>query len=275
MKRRTLLTTGLPLLLLGGAIALSAADEKKQESTPALKVLMICGGCCHDYESQKLILSEGISARANVEFTVVHEGPGPKVKESRDHKVSIYEKEDWAKGYDLVLHNECFGAVNDDAFIERIAKPHFEGVPAVMLHCSSHSYRTAKTDEWRKCLGISSLKHENNRDLLIKTINAEHPVMQGFPNEWLNKADELYINDKVWENAVPLAKSFGEETQKDHTVIWVNTYGKGKVFATTLGHGNDTMADPIYLDLVTRGLLWAAGKLDDQGKPLPGYGPIQ
>jgi hypothetical protein len=34
------------------------------------------------------------------------------------------------------------------------------------------------------------------------------------------------------------------------------------------------MQDPVYLDLVTRGLLWACGKLDGgegNGKPLPGY----
>ena len=35
---------------------------------------MVTGGCCHDYEAQKKILSEGISARANVEWTIVHEG---------------------------------------------------------------------------------------------------------------------------------------------------------------------------------------------------------
>ena len=36
------------------------------------------------------------------------------------------------------------------------------------------------------------------------------------------------------------------------------------MFATTLGHNNDTVADARYLDLVTRGLLWSVGKLDDQ-----------
>ncbi|WP_218280166.1 ThuA domain-containing protein [Verrucomicrobium spinosum] len=140
-----------------------------------------------------------------------------------------------------------------------------------MLHCSTHSYRAAKTDEWRKALGQTSMSHEKNRDLLVKTVNAEHPVMQGFPKEWLNKADELYKNEKLWENFVPLAQAYGEETKKDHAVIWVNTYGKGKVFGTTLGHGNATMEDPVFLDLVARGLLWACGKLDDKGKPLPGY----
>jgi hypothetical protein len=34
------------------------------------------------------------------------------------------------------------------------------------------------------------------------------------------------------------------------------------VFATMPGHNNDTVADPRYLDLVTRGLLRSASKLD-------------
>ena len=40
-------------------------------------------------------------------------------------------------------------------------------------------------------------------------------------------------------------------------------YGKTKVFATTLGHNNETVADARYLDFVARGLLWAVGKLDE------------
>src|SRR6267142_5716633 len=39
-----------------------------------LKALLITGGCCHDYEAQKKIISEGISARANVTWTILHEG---------------------------------------------------------------------------------------------------------------------------------------------------------------------------------------------------------
>jgi len=32
------------------------------------------------------------------------------------------------------------------------------------------------------------------------------------------------------------------------------------------------VSDPVYLDLVTRGLLWVCDKLDADGKPKPGYG---
>jgi type 1 glutamine amidotransferase len=255
----------LTALSIFGAFVVSSPAADAAKPAP-LKVLMVTGGCCHDYENQKMILAEGISARANVEFTIVHEGG-----DKRDHKVSIYENPDWAKGYDVVLHNECFGAVTDVPFVERIAKAHFDGVPGVMLHCSTHSYRMAQTDEWRKCVGQTSMSHEKNRDLHVKNLKPDHPVMKGFPMEWLDAKDELYKNEKLWENFVPLAKAFGEDTQKEHVLVWVNTYGKAKVFGTTMGHNNSTMSDPVYLDLVTRGLLWACGKLDDNGKPLPGY----
>jgi type 1 glutamine amidotransferase len=247
-------------LLAGPAIA--------QETKP-LRVLMVTGGCCHDYEAQKLILSEGISARANVEWKIVHEG------KDRKDKVSIYAHDDWAKGFDVILHNECYGAIEDVAYVERIAKPHFEGVPAVMLHCSTHSYRAAKTDEWRQAIGQTSMSHEKSRDLTIKVLAADHPVMKGFPDGWVSPMDELYKNEKLWPNLVPLAQSYGVDTKKDHVVIWTNTYGKGKVFGTTLGHGNITMRDPVYLDLVARGLLWACDKLDENGQPKPGYGPVK
>ncbi|MEM7391555.1 MAG: hypothetical protein AAF492_04335, partial [Verrucomicrobiota bacterium] len=60
-----------------------------------------------------------------------------------------------------------------------------------------------------------------------------------------------------------------------HSCVWVNTYEKSKVFATTLGHHNVTMEATEYLDLVARGLLWACGKLNDDGTPAEGFGPVE
>ena len=237
------------------------------DSIAPLKALLVCGGCCHDYEQQKKILSDGIAARADVTFTIVHEG------NDRTNRVSIYEKPNWWKGYDVIIHDECFGFVDDDQFIENITAAHAAGVPAVMLHCAEHSYRKGKTDEWRKLLGISSFSHESRRDLDVKVMNADHPVMKGFPAEWHDAGDELYKNEKLWPNMIPLAQAYGTETKKDHVCIWLNTYGKARVFVTTLGHQNSTVSSDVYLDLVTRGLLWTCDKLDDNGKPKAGYGP--
>src|SRR5688572_12831027 len=165
------LTMTLLLTLLCTPIAFA------QEQAKPLKALLITGGCCHDYERQKKILSEGISARANVEWTVVHEGEGPK-KGGTNHRISIYEKYDWAKGYDVVVHNECFADVNDVAFVERVAKAHHDGIPAVVIHCTMHTFRGAKTDEWRKLLGVTSTSHEGHRPVLVKNLKANHPIMK-------------------------------------------------------------------------------------------------
>jgi uncharacterized protein len=248
-------------LLFAATILVTFAAEPAKP----LKALLVCGGCCHDFGSQKTILSEGVVKRANVEFTVVHEG------NDRTNRVSIYEKPNWWKGYDVIVHNECYGMITDDKFVENIAAAHKAGVPAVMLHCSTHSYRAAKTDAWRETLGLRSMSHDTRRDMTIKNVKPEHPVMKGFPAEWLDAKDELYRNEKVWPSVTPLATSYSVESKKDHVVIWLNNVGDTRIFATTLGHANDTMQSVVYLDLVTRGLLWSCDKLQEDGKPKAGY----
>src|ERR1700722_95111 len=135
-----------------------------------IRALLVAGGCCHDYEHQKAILTDGISTRANVTWTIVQEG------DDRDHMVSIYEKPDWAKGYDVVVHDECFGDVTNVDFIEHIAKAHFDGLPAVVIHCAIHSYRKSTTDEWRKLLGVSSYYHDAARKFQVTNVKPEHPI---------------------------------------------------------------------------------------------------
>src|SRR4051812_4970467 len=108
-------------VLVSSTAICSAADTGKP-----IRALLVTGGCCHDYEHQKKVLTEGISARANVQWTIVHEGDG-----STSHRISIYEKPDWSKGYDVVVHDECFADVKDKDFVENILKPHRAGLPAV------------------------------------------------------------------------------------------------------------------------------------------------
>ncbi|RYF73369.1 MAG: hypothetical protein EOO39_10535 [Cytophagaceae bacterium] len=115
------------ILFIAALVVMTATAALSADKPKPIRALLVTGGCCHDYEAQKKILSEGISKRANVEFTVVHEGG-----DTRDHRVSIYQKPNWWQGYDVVVHNECFGQVADNAFVVGIAAAHKSGVPAVM-----------------------------------------------------------------------------------------------------------------------------------------------
>jgi type 1 glutamine amidotransferase len=252
-----------------GLTALPAAPraaEPSAETAPRpIKALLVTGGCCHDYKGQKSIIPEGVSARARVEWTVIHEG------DTREHKMSIYAIPGWAEGYDVVVHNECFGYVADKEFVGKIVAPHRDGLAAVIVHCSVHSYRETKSEDWHEFLGVTSRRHGRQRPLQIKNLRPEHPVMKGFPSEWATGNEELYVIEKVWPETVPLAEAKDVDDGRTNPVIWTHTYGKGRVFGTSLAHNDATVRDPVYLDLLTRGLLWATGKLDDNGKPLPGY----
>ena len=232
-----------------------------------IHALMISGGCCHDYPNQNLILSEGISMRSNVEWTLVNQGGT-----SRDVKIPIYDNPDWIDGYDVVVHNECFGGVTDVDWLESIVEAHTNsGTPAVFIHCSLHSYRAAETDAWRSLMGARSTSHEGHRPIEVKNLRPNHPIMKTFPPVWQTPNGELYKIEKTWPDAIPLAKAFGKDTQKDHICIWLNHLGDSRVFTTTLGHHNETMQSPVYLDMVNRGLLWAVGKLESNGLPAIGY----
>ena len=256
------------LLMVGVISSIPIISWGEDTNAPGLKVLMVTGGSSHDYDNQKGILAKGISARANVHWTIAHQGG-----KDRNQMIELFKSPNWAAKYDIVVHNQCFGGVTDVAFVERVAQAHYAGTHAVIIHCTVHSYRHAKTDAWRKVVGVSSFSHEKHRPLAVRNLQAKHPIMQGFPEVWKTPNGELYKIDKMWPNCKALATAFGEDTQKDHTCIWTNMVGKGKVFGTTIGHHNETMSTDIYLDLVTRGMLWACDKLDASGQPKPGYGP--
>lgn len=267
MKR--LFSSLLPVLVTAVAslpLASSAADVKP------LRALLITGGCCHDYGKQKDILKKGIEERANVEVTQIHTDD-----KSTQARFDIYQKADWASGFDVIIHDECSSDVKEMPYVENILNAHKNGVAAVNLHCAMHCYRTG-TDDWFKFVGIQSAAHGPQEPIAITFVDQQHGITRGM-EDWTTVREELYNNLKVFPTAHPLARGKqmvkqkdGTEKAVDYVVAWANDYGKTRVFSTTLGHNNATVGDARYLDLVTRGLLWSCGKLSADGKPAAGYG---
>ena len=240
----------------------AAADESQP-----LKVLLVTGGCCHDYQFQSLQLVEaGKRHGLEIDWTIVNEGG----KGTRA-QIGLYNDPDWAQGYDVVIHNECFADTLDPDYIRKITKAHREGAPAVVIHCAMHTYRSAKIDDWRQFLGVTSRHHEHQSNYPVKVVAADHPIMKGFPKDYVTPKDELYIVKHVWPNTKPLAVSNSERSGEPQPVFWVNQFGKARVFGTTYGHSNATFANHVFQDTVIRGMLWSAGRLGgDQAEAEPG-----
>ncbi|WP_038166939.1 discoidin domain-containing protein [Verrucomicrobium sp. BvORR106] len=235
------------------------AQSGDAKSKP-LKALLIAGGCCHDYAKQQEILSKGIQSRANVQVDVIWTDD-----KSTTPPLPLYDNADWAKGYDIIIHDECAAGSKDPAVLQRVLDAH-KTIPAVHLHCAMHSFRTG-SDAWFKHLGLQSTGHGPQEPVAIRYVDSEHPITKPL-QDWTTIKEELYNNVNIFD-AHPLAMGKQSIKQKDgsvkdveYIVAWTNEKSGAKSFSTTIGHNNDTVADARYLDLLTRGVLWAAGKLD-------------
>ncbi len=249
-------------------LMIAQSELRADEPVKPIRALLVTGGCCHDYAKQRVILSEGVSDRANVEWQIVQQGGS-----ATNSKIPLYENADWAKGFDVIVHNECFAEIKEPEWTQRVLKPHKEGLPALVIHCSMHCYRDG-TDEWFKFLGVTSHGHGSHYafDVVPVEANKSHPILKNFGDKWRTPNGELYLITKLWDTATPLAQAMSTQTKKMETCVWTNEYGdkKTRVFGTTIGHYNEEYEDPVFLDYVTRGLLWSVGKLDDPrySKPL-------
>jgi hypothetical protein len=268
------------------SIVLTGTPLSSKAAPAPLRVLLITGGCCHDYAHQKDILKKGIEERANVTIEQLHSDDT-----TTKPPLAILGKPDYAKGFDLIIHDECGADISDQATVEDVLKPHREGIPGVNLHCAMHSYRIGNPNDpvtpgtphglWFEYLGLQSSGHGPQEPIAIHFTDPKAACAAGL-TDWTTIKEEHYNNIHVFDSAHAVARGTqvvkqrnGGEKTNDFVVVWTNEYGpkKTRVFSTTIGHNNATVSDPRYLDLVTRGVLWAAGHLNEDGTPAKGYGP--
>ena len=243
-------------------LVLSTVPARGEQERP-VRALLVIGGCCHDYAKQKDILTQGVSARADVKWTIAYDPD-----KSTSHLNPIYQDADWYKRFDVIVHDECSSGVADMQTVERILGPHKHGLAAVNLHCAMHCYRTApypQTTPWMQFTGMNTNHHGPQLPISITFIDKDNPIVEGMKN-WTTIREELYHQESLLRTAHTLATGSQNSARykDDDVVVWTNDYHGARVFSTTLGHNNETCADPRYLDLVTRGLLWSVGRLDDK-----------
>jgi type 1 glutamine amidotransferase len=277
------------LALAGGLFFLQAADN----AVKPLRVLIVAGGCCHEYDKQTMALKEGIESRLNAIVDVAY-NPDKTTKATFE----IYKAKDWSKDFDIIVHDECSADVTDPTYVNAILDAHKAGKPAVNLHCAMHSYRWGNFREavkpgtdnsgWYEFIGLQSTGHGPKEPIAISFTDKTHPITQGL-EDWTTINEELYNNIQILTGKplasgvqiVPPKAKKGETLPPDAkaaevtaVVAWTNEYGpnKTRVFSTTLGHNTETVADARYLSLITRGILWATGHINENGQPEQGYG---
>lgn len=224
-----------------------------------LKALFLTGGGYHDYQKLTPFLTNSLGQRVNMAFDV-------------DFSLARLDNKNFAQAYDVVIYDVCF--VNaEDAQLDNALNAIRSGKPAVMIHCSVHSFRNSpKVHQWEAGVGMRSKVHDAFGPFQTEKMDAASPILAGFPDDWRTPGDELYQTIEFPKGSHALLSAKSPADGRVHIVCWTQTFGQGRVFATTLGHDMKTTDDPAYLGLLARGLLWACDKLEPDGKAAAGFG---
>jgi len=112
---------------------------------------------------------------------------------------------------------------------------------------------------WRK-----QGNHGKMHEFTVTARNKEHPITANLP-EFKHGRDELYQNSLIPDGSTVLYTAYSEKekdpknTGKHEPVVWVASYGKGRVYHNSLGHDAEAIKSSTgFPVLLIRGVEWAA-----------------
>jgi type 1 glutamine amidotransferase len=260
MSRRLFLAFAALLAL---TLPASAADK-------TIKILIITGDHGHAWKETTPYLKE-LLTKAGMDVTVT-ETPS---KDLTPHNLAKFDVlvlnyKDTKKGTPESMWSDA----NKNAFTEAVKG----GKGLVVYHHASSAFVGGDTfsQEFEKTIAGGWRKQGNHgkRHEFSLIVRKEHPITKGLPTEFAHSNDELYQNSVMPPDAETLVTAFSDKkidpknSDKHEPVVWVATYGKGRVVENVLGHDVDAMkGSPGFQVLMARCVEWAA--TGDAKTPVP------
>lgn len=237
-NRMVLLTS---VLMLAFAVRFSEGAEK-------VKVLIVTG---FDVGSHKWEES------AKMNQAILQESDRFDVSISTDREIFASPK---LKDYDVLVLNFGYWTEPDPGEAGKAGLLNYvrNGGNVVALHFACSSFQTWK--EYGDMLGRVWVKgvggHGPYGEFAVKIKDADHPVTKGLKD--FKTEDELYAKLSGDAEIQVLATADSQWSGKTEPIVFVKSYGKGRVLQNVLGHGMDAKQNPAYKQLLRRSVEWAA-----------------
>ncbi|HOX02328.1 MAG TPA: ThuA domain-containing protein [Candidatus Paceibacterota bacterium] len=89
-----------------------------------------------------------------------------------------------------------------------------------------------------------------------KIVDPDHPITRGIAD--FETDDELYAKLQGDAPIRVLAQADSDWSKKTEPLVWVKTFGQGRVFHETFGHDRAAIQHPSVARIIVRGCEWAA-----------------
>ncbi len=254
-------------LLLAAAASAQSVPEKFFFETGKIRVLILTGRNNHDWRSTTPYLRRVLENTGKFDVRVTEE-PGALSAET-------------LAPYDVLVANYCgprWSAGTEQA-LEKFVDA---GKGLVVIHAASYAFGEPEVfgekmsltgvfqqpwAEWGRLVGAvwsdaePKTGHAPRHAYEVTWRDPAHPIGAGLPATFLI-SDELYHNFRIESDIHVLASAIDSTANggngKDEPLLWTNSYGRGRVFHTALGHDLDAMQSPGFTVSYARGVEWAA-----------------